>query len=153
MYPQMGGFWTHASGCDPKNYGEEQGGRPSAWVKENLASGTRVAADPKQRGKWVIQWKGWSSKDRVWKACPSDAELVSPHWIWKSMKEPTASVPKKSSTLEWLKPEVKEEEPEKKETETPAPRSKRSKKTQRQFQMRETYRVWVDTLEEAAVVK
>ena len=39
------------------------------------------------------------------------------------------------------------------EQETPAPRSKRSTRAQRQFEMRETYRVWVDTLEEAAVVK
>ena len=67
------------------------------------------------------------------------------------MREPTASVP--SGSTQDIKQEVKEEEPEKKETETPAPRSKRSKRTQRQFQMRETYRVWLDTLEEAAVVK
>ena len=86
---------------------------------------------------------------RVWLECPSDKELVEPKWKWKSIREPTASEP--GGSTQDIKQEAKEEEPEKQET--PAPHSKRSKRTPRQFQMRETHRVWVDTLEEAAVVK
>ena len=87
--------------------------------------------------------------NRVWLECPSDKELVEPKWKWKSIREPTASEP--AGSTEDIKQEAKEEDPD--EQETPAPRSKRSKRAQRQFEMHESYRVWVDTLEEAAVVK
>ena len=56
--PQMCGDHSHASGCDPFTIGEDRGGRPSAWAFENPGSGTRVATDPKQRGKYLIQWMG-----------------------------------------------------------------------------------------------
>ena len=69
-YPQMGGYHAHASGCDPKNFGEDKGGRPSAWQGENPASGTRVASDPKHRGKYLIQWRGNVLAHRVWLECP-----------------------------------------------------------------------------------
>ena len=150
IYPQMGGYWRHVSGCDPTNHGEATGGRPSAWDFENPASGTRVGSDPKHRGKWLIQWRGPNPADRQWVTCPSDKELVKPEWIWKSIRDPTA-IEQQSLPPQDIQQEVKEDEPE--EQKTPAPRSKRSKRAQRQFNKREMYRVWVDTVEEAAVVK
>ena len=108
-YPQMGGYHAHASGCDPKNFGEDKGGRPSAWKGENPASGTRVASDPKHRGKYLIQWRGNVLAHRVWLDCPSDKELVEPRWKWKSIREPTASEPPRGSIHNKIKQEVKEE--------------------------------------------
>ena len=58
-YPQMGGYYSHASECDPRNFGEDKGGRPSAWENnESPGDGTRMATDPKQRAKYFIQWMG-----------------------------------------------------------------------------------------------
>ena len=149
--PQMGGYYSHASGCDPKNFGEDKGGRPSAWEgKENPASGTRVATDPKQRGKYLIQWRGTASANRVWLNCPNDKELVEAKWKWKSFREPTASEPS-GSTQETKQEEEKDEDDQ--NPEPTAPRSKRSRRAQRQLELRDRYRVWVDDLEEAAVVK
>ena len=104
------------------------------------------ASDPKHRCRYFIQWRGNVLAHRVWLECPSDKELVEPKWKWKSIREPTASEP--GGSTQDIKQEAKEEEAE--EQETPAPRSKRSTRAQRQFEMRETYRVWVDTLEEVA---
>ena len=150
VYPQMGGYHAHASGCDPKNFGEDKGGRPSAWAFENPASGTRQATDPKQRGKFLIQWRGPLSGNRVWLNCPTDKELVEAKWKWKSFREPTASDP--SGSTQAIKQEEKDKDPQNPTSLSP-PRSKRSRRAQRQFEMRDKYRVWADTLEEAAVVK
>lgn len=95
-FPQMSGYFTHECGCDPLHFGGAQGGRPSAWAKENPASGTRVAADPKQRGKYFIHWRGQSSQ-RVWKECPSAHDLLQAKWKWRSIREPTASDPSSST--------------------------------------------------------
>ena len=103
------------------------------------------ASDPKHRCKYLIQWSGNVLAHRVWLECPSDKELVEPNWKWKSIREPTAS--ELTGTTQDIKQKV-QEEPE--EQQTPALRSKRDKRAQRQFELRETYRVWVDTLEEAA---
>ena len=97
VYPQRGGYHSHASGCDLLNIGEDRGGRPSAWAFENPTSGTRVATDPKQRGKYFIQWRGPVSAHRVWLDCPTDKELVQAKWKWKSIREPTASDPSGST--------------------------------------------------------
>ena len=76
IYPSLGCYYCHVSGCGPKGHGEAQGGRPSAWEHHNPASGTRSATDPKYRGKFLIQWRGNKSAVRVWINCPSDIELV-----------------------------------------------------------------------------
>ena len=94
---------------------------------------------------------GWGpvSAHWVWLACPTDKELVQAKWKWKSIREPTASDPS-GSTQESQQAE-KDKDPHNPNP-TP-PRSKRSRRAQRQFEMRDKYRVWADILEEAAVVK
>ena len=56
-YPSLGSFWEHVSGCDPVNYGEAQGGRPSGFDKGGPAPGTRVATAPKKRQTYMSQWQ------------------------------------------------------------------------------------------------
>ena len=147
-YPQMGGYFAHASDCDPTNFGEAQGGRPSAWAKENPACGTRVEEDKRQRGKWLIQWKGGKAADRVWIGCPSDNDLIEPKWKWRSFKAPDDAP---SGSTQEGKEKEKDDDPS--NLEPTAPRSKRSKRAERQMHLRDQYRHWADSLEEAAVFK
>ena len=157
VWPSMGGYTAHESGCDPFNFGAAQGGRSSNWDKQKPAIGTRVATDPKQRGKWLIQWAE-ASANRVWKHCPDDSELVQAKFLWKSIREPTASVPIREPTASDPSGSTQgtQQQEAKEDTENPEgapPRSKRYKRLRRQFEMREEYRHWTTTIEEAAVVK
>ena len=138
MYPSMGGYHSHASGCDPENFGEDKGGRPSAWAKENPASGTRVADDPKQRSKFLIQWREGGSAHRLWLPAPTDQELVTTKYRWYSIREPTASGTSSSSQQV-----VKEETETEDKSESPGPpRSKRYNRAQRQHNVREVFQVF-----------
>ena len=146
VWPSMGGFFAHASGCDPKNFGAHNP-RESNFDKQKPAVGTRVGTDPHQRGKWLIQFaEAW--KDRVWKECPSDADLVDKKWRWLSIREPTASVPAALTQPSPLQqgPTQDGQNPDE------AKNSKRYKRTKRQFEKREGLRHWTTTPEEAAVV-
>ena len=95
--PALGSYFAHPSECDPKNFGEEAGGRPDGWGPPlNPARGTRRATDHLNRAKYVLQWKGTGKdgSDREWIPFPPDAELHSDRFMWKSYKEePTASLP------------------------------------------------------------
>ena len=144
-YPQMGGYFQHESGCDPVNFSAAKGGRPSAWDSEAPASGTRQSSDPKQRGKYLIQWREPASQ-RVWLPLPKDADLILDDYKWKSVSEPTATVkdegarPKTDAQL-WLGDEPEEDA---------SPRSKRSKRGERQYNLRNRKRVWVESFDEAS---
>jgi len=96
IYPSVGSFFQHPSGCDPKNFGEEQGGRPSGWNIKCASKGTRTIHDEKgQRSKWVIQWNAEEGRprERQWLPFPPDSELHTAEFRWKSYREdePTAS--------------------------------------------------------------
>ena len=96
IYPSVGSFFQHPSGCDPKNFGEEQGGRPAGWNLKSASKGTRTHHDDKgQRSKWILQWSPecGGKRERVWVPMPPDSELHSENFWWKSYKEeePTAS--------------------------------------------------------------
>ena len=59
IYPPMGAYFAHPSGCDPKNFGADKGGRPHGWDGNlNPARGTRKSTDQNDRAKWIIQWTG-----------------------------------------------------------------------------------------------
>ena len=45
IYPSVGAFFEHPSGCDPHNFGEAQGGRPAGWGTKSASKGTRVKHD------------------------------------------------------------------------------------------------------------
>ena len=80
---------------------------------------------------------------------PTDQELVQAKWKWKSIREPTASVPSGST---------QESQQEEKDKDPPEPRLHTSsletiERAQRQLELRDKYRVWADTPEEAVVVK
>ena len=141
VFPPMGGYTQHESGCDPRAFGVGTAGRPSAFETHSPAVGTRQATDPKNRAKWLIQWRP-KTGDRIWTACPSDAELVTEKYLWKSVREPTASDDKGDDDAAVS---VSDEDKQRME-------SKRFKRTQRQHVMRDTYRHWVDDMEEAGVV-
>ena len=147
-YPQMGGFYRHESGCEPDRHGAGTAGRPGAWEFDNPASGTRQSTDPKQRGKWLIQWRE-EIKNREWFALPRDSELILDEYKWKSISEPTAAVKKepgekRKTPAEWLGDPPAECEP---------PRSKRSRRGQRQHDLRNKLRVWVDSVDQASSAK
>ena len=63
--PLGGAFFEHPSACDPKNFGEAQGGRPAGWSIKCASKGTRTIHDDDkgQRGKWIIQWVGNQAKE------------------------------------------------------------------------------------------
>ena len=146
IYPSLGGFTQHVSGCDTKRFGAHTAGRPSAFGSgENPANGTRQSSDPKFRGKYLIQWRP-KPRDRVWVPCPTDEQLVEPGYKWKSFREPTAS--------ETTDPNFVQQEDQathENVDETQNKRSKRSKRAQRQFEKRDKYRVWADTIEEVGL--
>ena len=91
---------------------------------------------------------GAAEGDRVWIPCPTGEELVQPGYKWKSFREPTASEGGEVKAEIKKEGEVKEENPD----QVQAKRSKRSRRAQGQFEMRDKYRVWADTMEEAGVV-
>ena len=151
MYPPMGGFIRHESGCDPRRYGAGTGGRPSAWEEGgNPASGTRQAEDPCQRGKYLIQWREGGSAHRLWLPAPTDQELVTTKYRWYSIREPTASGTSSSSQ------QVKKEEETDTEDKSVSPAehpSKRFKRAERQHNVREVFRWFTTNPAEAAVKK
>ena len=135
--PRWGPFFEHPSACDPKNFGEAQGGRPAGWSIKCASKGTRTIHDDDkgQRGKWIIQWVGEPGKrDRTWVPFPADAELHTNVYRWKSFREeePTASL---KSTAQGKKKEGLTD---------------RAYRTRNQWNARERMRFFVDSPEEAA---
>jgi hypothetical protein len=146
IYPSLGGYTQHISGCDTKRFGAHTAGRPSAFASgENPANGTRQASDPKSRGKYLIQWRP-QSKNRVWVPCPTDQQLVHPGYKWKSFREPTAS---ESTDPNFVQQE--DQATHENLDEAQSKRSKRSKRAERQFAQRDKYRVWADTIAEVGL--
>ena len=91
MYPSLGSFWAHVSGCDPVNYGEAQGGRPSGFDKGGPAPVSRVATDPKRRQTYMIQWLR-PRGEREWTPFPSDKELhEGDEFLWESCHASSSS--------------------------------------------------------------
>lgn len=89
IYPPLGSFVEHASGCDPGQYGGNKT-RPSGFETDDPAHGTRQCDDPKKRDKFLIQWKPDGGYD--WIPFPVEAELHSERGLWMSLwDEPTAS--------------------------------------------------------------
>ena len=96
IYPSVGAFFAHVSGCDPKNYGEKQGGRPAGFIYKSASKGTRVKHDDDKnhREKYIVQWKAEASKtERTWIPFESEEILHGEEYPWKSFKpdEPTAA--------------------------------------------------------------
>ena len=147
-YPQMGGYYEHESGCDPLVFSAEKGGRPSAWENDSPASGTRVASDPKKRSKHLIQWRQQSNM-RLWLPCPGDADLLDDKWKWKSFRELTAS--DQIQGAQQSKPDPTSTQDQ--QAGRDPPRSKRSKRGQRQHELRDKFRVWAESAAEASDVK
>ena len=88
IWPPIGSYYCHASGCDPKNFGADKGGRPAGW-NLNPAKGTRKSQDVKERDKYVLQWQGTGGKkhktDRKWMPFPTDEELHTTEYLWRTL--------------------------------------------------------------------
>ena len=92
VYPPIGSYTEHASECDPSQFGGDKT-RPSGFFSgENPCHGTRKATDPKDRTKWLYQWRGSDWGDRLYVAFPTDDILHSHEFVWRSCaaEEPTA---------------------------------------------------------------
>ena len=89
LYPPIGSYTEHASGCDPVRFGGDKT-RPSGFTSgENPCHGTRQDSDPKHRGKYMYQWRGESWGARECKAFPKDQVLHAPgSMVWQSFEEP-----------------------------------------------------------------
>ena len=61
IFPPVGNYTQHVSGCDLKHFGPSSAGRPSCWDEEWVCPGTCLAEDPKQRPKKFMRWDGDSS--------------------------------------------------------------------------------------------
>ena len=142
IYPPLGAYYEHASGCDPKNFGEDKGGRPAGWTPElNPARGTRQSTDQSNRPKFIIQWEptGAQKRNRTWIAFPKDDVLHTPEYRWLTYKEePTASLPPPPPPPD---PDAKKEE-EEEEPVWPVKKSARPKLTKRQNRNRHMWNVW-----------
>ena len=133
LYPPIGSYTEHESGCDPKNFGEGKT-RPSGFFSgEKPCHGCRVEGDLYWRTKMLYQWKGGGGGGRVEKLFPSDSVLHDAAFDWKSYEEPTAF-------------DDGREQPEK------AVMTQREKRALRSFQKRMSMRNWVGTIEEAVCV-
>jgi hypothetical protein len=136
LYPSSGSYTEHASGCDPTNFGEAQGGRKSGFDTDGPAWGTRVSSDPEKREKWLKQWveKG----HETWLSLPPDHVLHTKKYRWQSYGIP-------------------EEEDEDDETEKAGrwrtdqePATKRARRQKRTVMHQDyKFRYWVETPEQA----
>ena len=102
VYPPIGNYTTHGSGCDPLSYGEEKGGRPACWDEKWCCAGTRRSHDVKLRDKYLCQLtaKGqpkWIAKVDVeethewnnWRSCwIGDGEPPRPNATWRRLMGP-----------------------------------------------------------------
>ena len=99
------------------------------------------------RQKYLIQWRE-QKEMRLWEPCPSDRELVDDKYKWRSFREPTASEQadgtQQNDHTDNSGGQAQDDSPE---------RSRRFKRGQRQVQLRDSYRVWVESREEASVEK
>ena len=79
IWPPMGFFVEHPSGCDPKNFGDA---RPSNRECSWACLGTRVGDDlPQRRDKWLCQWFKRGGTD--WKYNVSDV-VHTQRFFWKT---------------------------------------------------------------------
>ena len=117
IFPSVGSYFQHPSGCDPRKFGEKQGGRPAGWNLKCASKGTRTIHDEKgQRSKWMLQWspdpETSGKRDRTWIPFPPDTELHTENYRWRSYREeePTASsksAGKKQQEKVWVTDRVK----------------------------------------------
>ena len=55
VFPPIGNYYQHRSGCDVKNYGTGDG-RPSCWDERWCCEGTRKSQDSQGRDKFLMRW-------------------------------------------------------------------------------------------------
>ena len=97
--PPIGHFFSHASDCDPKNFGSEGKIRHATWDAPWVAPGTRVcdddlheSAENRHRQKYLCQW----TKKSVghFKEFPPDMRLhQSEEFLWRSWEDATLRPP------------------------------------------------------------
>ena len=88
IYPPMGNYTTHPSGCD-MSFAEGEG-RPSCWEEKWCCLGTKKSHDPKNREKYFAQltYKG----EPVWIG-KFDVGLLPDCWDWHTLWTGTTSTP------------------------------------------------------------
>ena len=145
LYPPIGSYTEHASGCDPKNFGGDKT-RPSGFDSgENPCHGTREEGDPKHRTKYMLQWHAvWAR--RVWKQFAQEHMLHSEQFEWKSFKEPTAFGDQTWADWSW------DSSGSSGQWRSNPGWTQRQKRAYRTFQMRMGKRTWVEHAEEAMCV-
>ena len=57
IFPPVGNYTTHISGCDLANFGSGAG-RPNCWREAWACPGTTEDEDPQQRPKRFLRWNG-----------------------------------------------------------------------------------------------
>ena len=58
IFPPVGNYTTHVSGCDTRNFGAGTSGRPNCWQEEWSCPGTTLDEDPQRRPKRFLRWNG-----------------------------------------------------------------------------------------------
>ena len=157
LYPPIGSFTEHASGCDPAQFGDGKT-RPSGFFSgDHPCHGARVSGDAKERQKFMIQWAPeWKNRD--WIAFPSDEELhEGDEYIWKSFEEPTAFVEpalldQAAAGAEQLPDRAGPGRGERDKRSPNPGRSQREKRAYRSFHTLMAKRCWVTDKQEALCV-
>ena len=117
--------------------------------------GTRLGADVKKRGKFVIQWNDeQNGRDRVWDAFPAEEELHSDLYLWKSWKQRRTApflqlrAKARSSAKPWRSKPAASLPPQQAEEESEA--TERGERQRRKWHALDRYRAFVDTSLQAA---
>ena len=58
IFPPVGNYVQHVSGCDEKRFGPGTAGRPSCWNESWSCRGTTVSEDPQRRETRFLRWDG-----------------------------------------------------------------------------------------------
>ena len=79
IFPPVGNYTTHTSGCDPTFATGD--GRPNCWAENWCCPGTTVAEDPQRRPKRLMSWNGDKGYEEVGSAVV-DVDMVGHHeWL------------------------------------------------------------------------
>ena len=139
LYPSSGSYTEHASACDPKNFGEQAGGRKSGFETDYPAWGTRLSSDEEGRKKYLVQWDP-NDKGGKWLSLPPDHRLHSEEFRWQSYQDESSSEGKAAGKGLGGQEEVDE-------AEAPTRRAKRHRRNWDRQNL--SYRYWVTDRQQA----
>ena len=91
VFPPVGNYTTHISGCDTKHFGEGTSGRPNCWSEQWCCEGTTSDEDPQRRPKRFLCWNGDSNYADIGSADVD--ESIAGKLEWRSFWQGAGAAP------------------------------------------------------------